>query len=60
MTGSAHTFLTPYWAKILQKENITFVQGGPRKGYLNATLHGDRVDLIGEAVTYLQGEILVD
>lgn len=59
VTGSAHTFLTPFWAKILGKDSITCEQGGARKGFLNTTLLGDRVDLEGQAVTYLKGEIFI-
>lgn len=59
VTGSAHTFLTPYWSKILQKKDIRFEQGGPRKGFLDTTLLDDRVELRGAAVTYLRGEITI-
>jgi len=59
VTGSAHTFLTPYWSKILQKKDIRFEQGGPRKGFLNTSLLADRVELRGSAATYLSGEITI-
>jgi PhzF family phenazine biosynthesis protein len=57
VTGSAHTFLTPYWSNILGKDQISFEQGGPRKGFLSTTLLGDRVELRGSAVSYLIGVI---
>lgn len=59
VTGSAHTFLTPYWSGILQREQISFEQGGARKGYLKTTLIDDRVDLEGSALTYLTGNIMI-
>ena len=57
VTGSAHTLLTPYWANILGRNTLTAVQGGARIGYLECALAGDRVNISGEAKTYLVGEI---
>lgn len=59
VTGSAHTFLTPYWSKMLGKNQISFEQGGSRKGFLSTTLLGDRVELRGSALTYLEGSITI-
>jgi len=59
VTGSAHTLLTPYWTKILGKNEITALQGGPRQGHLHCSLHGDRVHLGGSAQTYLIGKIFI-
>jgi PhzF family phenazine biosynthesis protein len=59
VTGSAHTLLTPFWAKKLGKSSITAIQGGARKGQLQCTLKGDRVELSGKAQTYLLGKIWV-
>ena len=59
VTGSAHTLLTPYWSAILDKKEISFIQGGLRKGYLQGTDKGDRVILAGSAATYLVGDIFV-
>ena len=57
VTGSAHTLLAPYWAKILGKENLTARQGGSRRGFLKCRPVGDRVEISGRAVTYLAGTI---
>jgi len=57
VTGSAHTTLTPYWSKILNKTKMKVMQLSKRKGYLECELKGDRVLISGEAVTYLIGEI---
>lgn len=59
VTGSAHTLLCPYWSKLLNKTQISFEQGGSRKGFLQAELLNDRVELKGSATTYLIGEISI-
>lgn len=55
VTGSAHTTLTPYWAKRLNKNELTARQISARSGSLTCRYLGDRVDLIGKAVTFLKG-----
>ena len=59
VTGSAHTTLTPYWASVLGKTELTARQLSQRTGDLTCKLMGDRVDIAGEAVLYLRGEISV-
>jgi len=59
VTGSAHTTLTPYWADALGKTELTAMQLSARKGWLACCLRGDRVEITGEAVTYLTGEITI-
>lgn len=59
VTGSAHTTLTPYWAKELNKSKLTAQQLSARKGELTCIHQGDRTELIGQAVTYLRGDIWV-
>ena len=59
VTGSAHTTLTPYWAQRLGKEQLTARQRSTRGGTLYCTHRGERVDIAGEAVLYLRGEIEV-
>ncbi len=59
VTGSAHTTLTPYWASILGKTELTARQLSLRTGDLTCKLVGDRVEIAGEAVLYLRGEINV-
>lgn len=59
VTGSAHTLLTPFWAKKLGKTSISAIQGAARKGQLHCELKGDRVELMGKAQTYLIGKIWV-
>lgn len=59
VTGSAHTTLTPIWAKKLGKKELNAVQLSPRQGELTCQLIGDRVLIAGRAVTYLKGEIFI-
>ncbi len=60
VTGSAHTTLTPYWSKRLNKSELTAIQLSERKGYLQCKLLEDRVEISGNAKLYLIGEIFVD
>jgi len=57
VTGSAHTTLTPFWAKELGKTELTAVQLSARKGWLQCKYLGDRVEISGEAKLYMTGEI---
>lgn len=59
VTGSAHTTLTPYWAQRLDKKVLVAQQLSVRRGTVYCTHRGARVDLAGDAVLYLQGEIEV-
>jgi PhzF family phenazine biosynthesis protein len=59
VTGSAHTTLTPYWAKILNKTTLSARQISSRGGELQCTLVGDRVKIAGKVAPYLVGEITV-
>jgi len=59
VTGSAHTILTPYWSQKLKKIHLSARQISERGGDLNCTLSGDRVEIGGQAVTFLVGEISV-
>ena len=59
VTGSAHTTLTPYWSKQLNKIKLTAKQISPRGGELNCEFLGDRVKISGQAVLYMIGEIVL-
>ncbi len=58
VTGSAHTALTPFWAGELGKDELRAHQGLDRGGTLTVRTRGDRVDLIGHAVTVAYGKLL--
>lgn len=57
VTGSAHTTMAPYWAKTLKKNTLSAYQLSARGGAVHCKYYGDRVDLSGEAITYLKGTI---
>ncbi len=57
-TGAAHTLLGPYWSKRLGKSTLTCEQASRRRGYLQVDYNGgQRVQISGQAVHYLKGEI---
>jgi PhzF family phenazine biosynthesis protein len=55
VTGSAHSVLTPYWAKRLGRDSFTAYQASRRGGYVTCTLEGDRAILGGSCVTVIEG-----
>ena len=57
VTGSAHTKLAPYWAKELGKTEFKARQISERVGELTVHLKRERVEIYGQAKTYLKGEI---
>jgi PhzF family phenazine biosynthesis protein len=57
VTGSAHCMLAPYWAPRLRKTDFTAFQASPRGGKVLCRLRGDRTELEGECVFYLEGEV---
>jgi len=59
VTGSAHTTLTPIWSKKLKRQTLTARQLSKRQGRLTCKYLGERVEITGNAVTYLIGEITI-
>ena len=59
VTGSTHTMLTPYWSKRLKKNELVGRQVSQRGGTVYCIDLGDRVELEGTAITFMQGEIEV-
>ena len=59
VTGVAHTALGPYWAGVLGRNEFTARQGGGRHGRLRVRMAGDRVHLIGHAVTVAEGALVL-
>ncbi|HWZ61330.1 MAG TPA: PhzF family phenazine biosynthesis isomerase [Gemmatimonadaceae bacterium] len=59
VTGAAHCMLTPYWAAQLGKTAFRASQLSPRGGEIICRLAGDRVQLEGRCVFYLEGEVEV-
>lgn len=59
VTGSSHCCLAPFWSRCLGKNAFLARQLSARGGVLKVGLDGDRVRLGGQAVTVLEGELLV-
>jgi PhzF family phenazine biosynthesis protein len=59
VTGSAHTKLVPYWAKVLGKNEMIAEQVSARKGYLICKLVNDRVLMAGQGKLFLKGRITI-
>jgi PhzF family phenazine biosynthesis protein len=57
VTGAAHCMLTPYWAKRLGKMEFRAFQASSRGGEVICRLYGDRVEMEGACVFYLEGEV---
>jgi PhzF family phenazine biosynthesis protein len=58
VTGSAHCCLGPYWAKKLDKTELTAYQASPRGGIVRVRVGQERVNLLGKAVTVMRGVLL--
>jgi PhzF family phenazine biosynthesis protein len=57
VTGAAHCMLAPYWAKRLGKTEFRAFQASRRGGEMICRLAGDRTELEGSCVFYLEGEV---
>ena len=59
VTGSAHCVLAPFWSKRLGKKSIRAYQASARGGELLCTCAGERVELQGKCLFYLEGEATI-
>ncbi|MGB0664630.1 MAG: PhzF family phenazine biosynthesis protein [Pontibacterium sp.] len=57
VTGSAHCQLAPYWASLLGKNELVAKQRSLRGGTVGCRVMGERVALIGQAVTFMEAQI---
>jgi PhzF family phenazine biosynthesis protein len=57
VTGGAHCALAPYWAKRLNKTAFRAFQASRRGGEIICRLVGDRVELQGTVVFYMEGDV---
>jgi PhzF family phenazine biosynthesis protein len=57
VTGSAHCMLAPYWARRLNKTAFRAFQASRRGGEIVCRLVGDRIELEGSCVFYLEGTV---
>ena len=58
VTGVAHTILTPWWSAVLGRREMEARQRSARGGALTVRERGDRVELVGHAVTVAAGEMV--
>lgn len=59
VTGSAYTALGPYWAQQTGKNQLTARQLSARGGEVRIDWQGNRVEISGQARTYLKGSIVI-
>lgn len=60
VTGSVHTLLAAYWGKLLNKKEMKAYQCSDRGGEIILRILSDnKVELIGQAVVVLKGEIYI-
>lgn len=58
VTGAAHCCLAPYWRDRLQQDHFLAYQASSRGGVVKINYDGgDRVALLGQAVTVMRGEL---
>ncbi|MEE4211992.1 MAG: PhzF family phenazine biosynthesis protein [Parvularcula sp.] len=57
VTGSTHATLVPYWSEVLGAKGHRAFQASKRGGWLDCELVGDRVTLVGNAVTFMEASI---
>lgn len=57
VTGSAHCILGPFWAERLGRRELVARQLSARGGRVGVRLRDDRVELVGRAVTVLEGAL---
>ena len=57
VTGGAHCMLAPYWGNRLGKAVLHAYQASRRGGEMICRLAGERIELQGSCVFYLEGEV---
>ncbi len=59
VTGAAHCMLAPYWSMRTGKASLRAFQASRRGGEVRCRVVGDRVELEGSCVFYMQGEVVI-
>jgi len=59
VTGSTHATLVPYWAGKLGKNRLSALQCSARGGRLHCRLMDGRVEMAGQATTFMRAEIFL-
>ncbi|MCG7865330.1 MAG: PhzF family phenazine biosynthesis protein [Candidatus Thiodiazotropha taylori] len=57
VTGSAHCTLAPFWSKQLGKQTLKAYQASQRGGEIDIRIDDQRVMLIGQTVTIMEGKL---
>jgi hypothetical protein len=57
VTGSSHTVLAPFWAGRLGRTALLGLQASPRSGLVRVEANGDRVTVMGRAITVFDGAL---
>lgn len=60
VTGGAHCALTPFWSERLGRSAFRAFQASARGGEIVCRLKGERIELEGKCVFYMEGEITVE
>lgn len=60
VTGAAHCMLAPYWAARLGKSQLHAYQASKRGGEITCRVLGERVELEGQCVFYMEGEAEIE
>ena len=55
VTGSSHTVLAPFWADRLGRTSLVGLQASSRSGQVGVEMTGDRVIVMGRAITVFDG-----
>ena len=59
VTGSAHCALVPYWSRRLGLQRMEARQISARGGDLSCDFTDERVQMTGQAVTFMQGQVVL-
>ena len=59
VTGAAHCMLMPYWVPVLGKSELVGFQASKRGGEVRCKLRGDRVELRGQCVFVIEGQMTI-
>jgi len=59
VTGSAHCSLAPFWTERLGRSALVGHQVSRRGGVVKVRMKGDRVEILGQALTVLEGTLRV-
>lgn len=59
VTGVAHCTLCPFWADRLGKHELVGHQVSKRGGIVRVRHRGDRIDILGQAITVMKGAVVI-